>query len=162
MGGKEVSGPKMSLMKILDNLNSTRRSPYLTTVFRILLGVLFIYASIPKISSPAYFAIAVQNYQILPDLFINSAAIILPWIELICGLLLLAGYWHRATAVIISGLNVVFILAITSALIRGLDIECGCYGTEASANWTRIVEDLFLLAFSLHIVIYPESKFSLE
>jgi uncharacterized membrane protein YphA (DoxX/SURF4 family) len=138
------------------------KSPTLTTILRLFLGLLFIYASIPKIADPAYFATAIQNYQMVPDSLINMFAIILPWMELICGLLLLSGYWIRAAAVLVGFLNLVFIIALTSAVLRGLDIDCGCYGGESSANWSRIIEDLFLLLFSVYIILFPESKWALE
>jgi uncharacterized membrane protein YphA (DoxX/SURF4 family) len=127
-----------------------------------LVGLVFIYASIEKISSPAYFAGTIQNYQIIPDSMLNIVAITLPWLELVCGVLLLAGVWHRSAAFIISLLMIVFIIAILSAILRGLDIECGCFGSGTSADWTRIIEDLFLLAFSLHILFYPKSTLALE
>ncbi len=136
-------------------------SPYLTTLFRTMVGLVFIYASIDKIADPAYFAGSIQNYQLAPDIFINMAAIILPWLELLCGLLLLIGVWHRPASLIITFLMIVFIIAISSAIFRGLDIECGCYGSGISADWKRIVEDFFLLAFSLQILFYPESKLAL-
>jgi uncharacterized membrane protein YphA (DoxX/SURF4 family) len=122
----------------------------------------FIYASLDKIAAPAYFAGTIQNYQLLPDSLINIVAIILPWLELICGILLLAGIWHRSAALIISFLMIAFIVAITSVIIRGLDIECGCFGSDTSANWARIVEDIFFLTFSLQIVFYPRSRLALE
>ena len=65
-------------------------------------------------------------------------------------------------SLIIAFLMIVFIIAISSAIFRGLDIECGCYGSATSADWTRIVEDFFLLAFSVYILFFPTSKFALE
>lgn len=126
-----------------------------------MVGLVFIYASIDKIADPAYFAGTIQNYQIIPVSIINIVAIILPWLELLCGVLLLTGVWHRPASLIITFLMIVFIIAISSAIFRGLDIECGCYGSGISADWTRIVEDFFLLAFSLQILFYPESKLAL-
>jgi hypothetical protein len=72
------------------------------------------------------------------------------------------GIWHRSAAWIVSILTIVFIIAIGSVIFRGLDIECGCFGSGSSANWGRIVEDLFLLAFSLHIAFHPLSKLAIE
>jgi uncharacterized membrane protein YphA (DoxX/SURF4 family) len=137
-------------------------SPYLTTITRVLVGLVFIYASIDKLANPAYFAGTIQNYQILPDSLINLVAIILPWLELICGILLISGLWHQSAAILISTLIIIFILAIGSVILRGLDIQCGCFGSGSAANFGRIVEDLFLLAFSLQIVFNPSSKLSLE
>ena len=98
----------------------------------------------------------------IPDPMINLVAIILPWLELICGILLLTGFWHRSAAFIVSLMMIVFIIAISTAILRGLDIECGCFGSGTSANWTRILEDLFLLAFSLQILFFPKSIIALE
>jgi len=101
-------------------LNSRFEFPYLTTLLRIFLGLIFIYASLDKIFYPAYFAISIQNYQILPDSLINLVAVILPWLEFYCGIFLLFGFWHRAGAIIIAAMNVIFIIALTSAIFRGL------------------------------------------
>jgi uncharacterized membrane protein YphA (DoxX/SURF4 family) len=128
----------------------------------MLVGFVFIYASIEKIADPAYFAGTLQNYQIIPDPLINIVAITLPWLELVCGLLLLTGFWHRPSAFIIALLMIVFIIAIVSVILRGLDIECGCFGTGTSADWTRIIEDLFLFAFTLQILIFPKSVLAFE
>ena len=147
--------------KIKQHFKEIISSPYLTTTFRIMVGLVFIYASIDKISSPAYFAGTIQNYQIIPEFLMNIVAITLPWVELICGFLLLTGIWHRAAALIISLLMIMFIFAILSAIVRGLAIECGCFGAGTSANWTRVVEDMFLLAFSLQILIFPKSIFAI-
>ena len=144
------------------NINPISRSPYLTTLFRMIIGLIFIYASLEKIAYPAYFAVSVQNYQLIPDYFTNIIAVVLPWLELYCGILVLIGYWHQAGAAIVSLLNIVFIMALTSAVFRGLDIDCGCYGAGSSVNISRIIEDLFLLSFSLHITLFPQSKFALE
>jgi uncharacterized membrane protein YphA (DoxX/SURF4 family) len=136
--------------------------PILTTIFRTIVGLVFIYASIDKILSPQYFAGTILSYQILPEFLINLAAIILPWLELFCGILLVIGIWHRSAAWIVSALTFVFIFAIISVIFRGLDIECGCFGSGSSANWGRIVEDLFLLAFSLHVAFHPLSYLAIE
>ena len=137
-------------------------SPYLTTIFRIMVGVVFLYASIDKITNTAYFASAISNYQILPDSIVNLVAIILPWLELICGFLLLIGMWYRSAALVISFLMIVFIIAITSVIIRGLDIDCGCYGSDTLIDWSRVIEDIFLLTFSLQIIFSPESKLAFD
>jgi uncharacterized membrane protein YphA (DoxX/SURF4 family) len=128
----------------------------------MMVGLIFIYASIDKIANPAYFAGMIQNYQLAPDIFINIAAIILPWLELLCGALLLTGIWHRSAAFLITFLMLVFMIAISSAIFRGLDIECGCFGAGTSANWSRIIEDIFLLVFSVQILFYPKSKLAVE
>ena len=147
---------------LLNRIQVIRHSPYLTTVFRIILGVVFIYAGIEKISHADLFAVTIQNYQLIPISLTNLISIVLPWLEFYCGLLLLLGYWQHMAAAWAVLLNFVFLIALISAYWRGLNIECGCFGSDSSVNLTRILEDFLLLAFSLHVFIYPVSAFAIE
>jgi len=144
------------------NINSFRESPYLTTTFRFILGAVFLYASYDKILDPGSFAIVVQNYQLIPMSLSNLVAIFLPWCELYCALFLLLGWWHKPAALLVSLMNFIFITALSLAYLRGLDIECGCFGTGSSVSIQRIVEDIILLALSLHIFSHPKSILAIE
>ncbi|MGD8253281.1 MAG: MauE/DoxX family redox-associated membrane protein, partial [Syntrophobacterales bacterium] len=86
--------------------------PITASVLRIVLGSVFIYASLDKIRHPDLFAEAVYNYQLLPDVTVNLAAILLPWLELLSGSLLVLGLWMEGSILILSGLMVVFIGAL--------------------------------------------------
>lgn len=114
--------------------------PWLVTVLRLGLGVVFIAASLDKIQNPQNFAENIANYRLVPYPFINLIAIVLPWVEIITGVLLVAGIWIKTNAVIISGMLVAFSVAISQALLRNLDISCGCFSTDPSAHamtrWT--------------------------
>lgn len=118
---------------------------------RLVLGAVFIYASIDKILYPQAFAKAVYNYQILPDFLINLTAIILPWLELILGLFLIIGLFHEGSVWIVTLLLVMFFGSMTFNLARGLDIHCGCFstGTDGTNNapmaWYVFRDGLFLL-----------------
>ncbi len=67
---------------------------------RLLLGGIFIYASVDKILYPAGFAQTIHNYQLLPDILVNITAVVLPWIELFLGLFLILGLWLPGAAVL--------------------------------------------------------------
>jgi uncharacterized membrane protein YphA (DoxX/SURF4 family) len=96
-------------------------------VLRLLLGGFFVYASLDKIWSPAAFAKIVYQWQVVGPVASNLAAVTLPWIELVAGLLLIAGVWKRESALAIAFLLGVFIVAAGSVLARGIDVEnCGC------------------------------------
>jgi putative oxidoreductase len=116
---------------------------------RLVLGGLFVYASIDKILHPDQFAEIIYNYKILPDMAVNLMAIGLPWVEAIAGLFLIFGIWTRESAGIIGGLLLVFIIAIAFNLARGLDFDCGCFTTAAgstkSSAYLLLVRDLVLL-----------------
>ncbi len=117
-------------------------------IARLILGVVFIYASIDKITHPQAFAQAVFNYQILPDFLVNPTALVLPWLELVLGCCILFNKWMAGAILIANILLVVFMSAIFYNLARGLDISCGCFSTapsEDTINSLTIARDLFLL-----------------
>ena len=118
-------------------------------VFRIIVGGVFVYASIDKIVHPDRFADMVYNYRILPYIIINLFAVTLPWIELVIGLCLILGPFADAASAITASLLVVFIVASGAALVRGLDISCGCFTTSgegAKAGWEVVIRNIFLIA----------------
>jgi len=125
-------------------------------IFRWVLALIFIYAAAGKILHPAEFVNNIDNYRLLPYFAISVMAVILPWIEVLCGLLLIFGKWQRGASLILIVLNAVFIFAISSALARGLDIDCGCFTlleAGAKVGLLRIAEDIVLLSMSLWIFV---------
>ncbi|HTH49666.1 MAG TPA: MauE/DoxX family redox-associated membrane protein [Candidatus Limnocylindria bacterium] len=98
-------------------------------LLRLVVGGAFVFAGSMKIADPAKFVLDVENYRLVPHVFLNLVAILLPWIEVVTGLFVLAGVWLRAAALVITCLTLIFALIISSALARGLNIECGCFGT---------------------------------
>ena len=100
---------------------------------RVVVGMIFVLAALPKIVQPHEFAVAVFRYRLLPDQFVNAAAILMPWVELTAGLCLLLSpspAWRAAGALIILALLAVFTAAIAVDLHRGLDIACGCFSLD--------------------------------
>lgn len=132
-------------------MNNFLSNKYLLLLFRIILGFVFIYAGIIKIADPAGFSDAINNYDLLPLSVVNIFAITLPWIEVVAGLFLLFGISVKENSFIISVMLVVFILAIVISLGRGLNIDCGCFGTSSGTKVGifKLVENIILLTFSL-------------
>jgi uncharacterized membrane protein YphA (DoxX/SURF4 family) len=103
-------------------------------VLRLLLGAVFVYASLDKIWDPAAFAKIVYQWQVVGPVASNLVAVTLPWIEITAGLLLIAGVWKRESARVIALLLVVFIVAASSVLARGIDVlNCGCVSVAKDA-----------------------------
>jgi putative oxidoreductase len=127
---------------------------WIPLLMRLFLGGFYVVAGAVKIPDPGRFAEAVANYRLLPHELINLAAIILPWVEVVAGLFLILGLWLRASAWLINAMTVLFIVAIGSAVARGLSIECGCFGTVGGreVGLKAIAEDVLLLAFGLWIL----------
>jgi len=105
-------------------------TPVLFVLSRLFLGAIFVYASYDKILHPVAFAGIVHNYQILPGLLVNLAALFLPWIELLLGLSLIAGVWLPGALLISNLLLLVFFSTLVFNAARGLDIDCGCFSTS--------------------------------
>ncbi len=145
-------------------MNKILNNDYLLLVARIILGFVFILAAVSKTADPEGFAQAIANYKLLPDFLINIAAIILPWIELSAGLLLLFGISVKENSAILSGLLIIFIAAIFISLLRGLDIECGCFGTVdgSKVGLQKILENVGLLFLGIILLVFSSSKFSLK
>jgi len=145
-------------------LNKILNNNFLLLTARIILGFIFVFAAVSKAAEPESFAQAISNYKLLPDFVINISAIVLPWIELSAGLLLLFGISVKENSAILSGLLIIFIAAIFISLLRGLDIDCGCYGTVdgSKVGLIKILENVGLLILGLILLKFGSTKFSLK
>jgi putative oxidoreductase len=137
--------------------------PYLALAFRIYIGVIFIYASMYKIIYTAEFAETIVSYQIIPYWVVNSMAIVLPWIELVSGIMLIAGIRTKSAALTIAGLLFLFSSAILINLIKGSAISCGCfhYSLNEVMSWWTLLRDLIWLGMTLQ-VLYFDRAFQFE
>jgi putative oxidoreductase len=130
---------------------------YFVLALRIIIGGFFIYASLDKLFNQQEFARAIYNYKFLPDVMINFFAIVVPYVEFTAGGLLILGFFKRGSSMLIIIMLVMFIIALTSAYARGLDISCGCFSLETVSQkediLKRIIEDILLLAGSIIVFI---------
>lgn len=129
---------------------------------RLVLGFVFIYAGAEKISNPAEFSQSIYNYKLIPVFFVNIMAITFPWIELASGLLLIFGISIKENSTIISSMLLIFIVAIGISLIRGLDIDCGCFGKGNPVGFRKIGENVLLLFLGFSLISYGSKLFSLQ
>jgi len=134
---------------------------YFIFVLRLIAGLFFIYAAQSKIPNTIEFAQAIRAYDIIPDFLSPLPAIILPWIELYCGIFLIAGFYTRSSAIIANGLMIFFTLNVLIAILRGLDIDCGC-GASVSGiervSWIKILENCFIILM-LYFISSRDSHF---
>ncbi|HBA88654.1 MAG TPA: DoxX family protein [Geobacter sp.] len=131
---------------------------YLPAAVRISLGAVFIYAALPKIADPAAFAGSVAAYRILPYFGSYLAAAVLPFLELICGMLLVCRWRVKTAALIIAAMNLLFIAALASAIARGLDIDCGCFrqGGAKTSPWLALGRDVLFLAMTALVLRFEK------
>jgi|TARA_B100001996_G_scaffold240435_1_gene185889 uncharacterized membrane protein YphA (DoxX/SURF4 family) len=132
-------------------------------ICRLILGAVFIYASLDKIMNPDDFAKAIGNYHVLPLGLENLLALVLPWIEMLTGLCLIIGVMVDGATILIILMNIVFIFAISQALARGISIECGCFSVSSEGGdnigLQTILRDIGYLLLAYVVYYRQERKF---
>ena len=146
-------------------INFSQRS-VIALLCRVILGIVLIYASIDKIVHPVEFAKAIGNYNVLPFGLENLLGIVLAVLELMVGICLVLGIMIDGSAIIAGGMMVVFIIAISQALFRGIDINCGCFKVTVEngghqVGIRRIIEDFIYLGMALMVLSRGERKWEL-
>lgn len=135
---------------------------------RLVLGAVLVAAGALKVGDLDQSVLAVRGYQVLPYDFAVVVGYLLPPLEIIVGILLLVGLFTRWAAVLGGLMMAAFVVGIAQAWIRGLSIDCGCFGGggEVAADQTRygleLLRDLALLGAAALLVALPRTPFALE
>ena len=116
-------------------------------VARILLGLVFIAAALPKIIDPPGFAKAIWAYELFPAWSLSPLALVLPWLELLSGLALCLGLWVRASLLWVAALLLSFSLALSINLVRQHPVDCGCFGASAPRTESERLVDMRWIIF---------------
>ncbi|HWS57122.1 MAG TPA: MauE/DoxX family redox-associated membrane protein [Actinotalea sp.] len=146
----------------------TRVQPWVSTLLRLVLGVVMLWSGAVKVGDLAASVRAVRAYELLPEVLAQVVGTALPVVEIVLGLLLLAGLLTRYAAIGVALLMAVFVVGIASAWARGLAIDCGCFGgggaiePDQTQYPLEIVRDLALLAAAVVLARWPRSRFSLD
>lgn len=140
----------------------------LGTVVRLGLATVFLVSGVLKVVDPAQTRVAVLAYEVLPPGLIGPIAIGLPLVELVLGTLLWAGAGTRWTALVSAVLLVVLMTGVVQAWVRGLSIDCGCFGgggvvAEGATRYPQeLVRDVGLLLLALWLVVRPRTALSVD
>jgi putative oxidoreductase len=115
---------------------ATQVTATLSWAGRLLLAGVFGYAATAKILDPQAFATDIDHFRLLPYWLASFAGAYLPWLELLCAAAVLFRRCERGALLLVTGLCMMFAVALASAWVRGLDISCGCFGhSEISTNF---------------------------
>ena len=129
---------------------------FLTFIVRLFVGGVFVYASFYKIIHPGDFAKSIWYYHMVPGELINLIALILPWWELVAGLCLISGVLYRGAVWSMFLMLVIFMIALLSAWMRGLDIECGCFKASQNAGdeaLDTLIRDVGLMVLVVWLMV---------
>ena len=125
---------------------------------RVALGLLFLWAAISKVPDLAAFAQDVANYRIVPPALVPYAASAVVGIEIVTGIALVTGIAARPAAILASILLVAFTAFLAQALLRGIDLRCGCFGADEPASWWTVGRDLLMLAAAIAVARSGERR----
>lgn len=144
----------------------------LLLILRLGIAGLFLFAAWQKLfdpeSGPQKFAGSVNSFKILPEHLVYLATSAIPWIEVICALLLLVGLWTRASATLLAALVVVFTGAVASVLLRNMSVTCGCFGRFSlicphdKLSWCKIGENALILLPTVLVAVFGGGFLALD
>ena len=133
---------------------------------RLYLGVVFLLACYHKIVHPELFALDVATYQFLPLVLVNFFAITLPWVELGAGVQLVIGWRPRGAALLVALMMMAFMIALSWALHKGLDMSCGCFASsgadEDPISAATLWRDAGWLALALYVLLLDRNPLGVD
>jgi putative oxidoreductase len=126
---------------------------------RLGLAAVFLYAGGLKLLDPNSLAEAIGNYRMLPPALVGPLALGLPVLEIVAGVALLIPPYTRGAAVLCALMLGAFAVAMAQSKLRGIDLDCGCFGAsdEARVSWTKVTVDLLLAMLAVWIA-RPQSR----
>ncbi len=139
---------------------------------RVFLGGVLLFAAAVKLRDPQQFAFAINAYQLIPPEakhLVSIGAFVVPWLELLVGLMLVLGLWCRSAALAASCLMGLFVYAVWSVIARDLNVTCGCFGKlkgpfgcEGPIGACKLAENATLLAASLTLVCFGSGRIAVD
>ena len=135
------------------------KNPGVIRAAQIVVGILFGWAALAKLSDLSAFALQVHNFRLLPMSAENLVAMLLPWVELCAALALVLRIQPRAGAWVAGTLLAVFTVGVALAMYRGLDFECGCFGKASATRvgWGKLAQNVGMLLLAWVGTWKPES-----
>ncbi len=139
-------------------LNARRLPGILIWAMALTVAATFVVAAWGKIVNPGDFAQATYRYRMLPLILLHPFALFMPWLELVGGLALLLPPIRRGAALLVGLMNAMFVTALITALVRSLNIECGCFGADGhGVDMGLIFRDLLMLVACILMLIQRRS-----
>lgn len=138
---------------------------YVLLGVRLVLGAVFLVACYDKILDPAGFTRSILNYRIVEPQTAMLVATVLPWMEFLAGLGLILGVYYRGSSLLIAAMMGLFTLVVLSAVLRGLDITCGCFTQDPNASkvgWMKVGENIVLTALAFVALLGTTTRFMIR
>ncbi|HTW83195.1 MAG TPA: MauE/DoxX family redox-associated membrane protein [Candidatus Sulfotelmatobacter sp.] len=133
-------------------------------ILRVALGAIFIVAGASKIGHAAFFAAQIAGFRILPQAVVAPLALVLPFLEVLLGAYLVVGLFTRQAAWIAALLLLIFDAAIASAVVRGMAIDCGCFGPSDATltTWSEVARDAIFVVLAVIVALRAPGRLALD
>jgi uncharacterized membrane protein YphA (DoxX/SURF4 family) len=138
--------------------------PVAVLLVRVVLGGIFVVAGASKVGHAAEFAQQIAAFRLLPQPLIAPLALALPFFEILLGGYLVIGLFTRIAAWTAALLLLVFDGAIASAVVRGMTLNCGCFGTHDSSvtTWSEVARDAVFVLLAVFVALRPPGMPALD
>lgn len=148
------------LTRLAPRIANGRYAILVSYACRLALAAVFLAAAYGKLRDPYGFAVSIYAYRVIPADWAAPAALAMPAIETLASFALLTGLLWRGGSAILGGLLLVFIAALGQAILRGIDIDCGCFGKGSSpvSFWLIARNYLLLLCALLALALSPPGR----
>ncbi|MBN1533235.1 MAG: DoxX family membrane protein [Spirochaetes bacterium] len=141
----------------------------ITLAIRLILGAMFLYSGAVKAMDPEVFGSVVARYNLLPDVLVPYPAMVIPYLELLVGLCLAAGYRIRSASLVSASMMLVFAFAIAVNVARGEAFRCGCFeldrlgiGISETVGAHLVVRDVLLMGLFILLMNVKKHVFSVD
>jgi uncharacterized membrane protein YphA (DoxX/SURF4 family) len=133
-------------------------------VVRVLLGAIFVVAGVSKVGHAAEFAQQIAAFRLLPQPVIAPMALLLPFLEILLGGYLAIGLFTRVSAWVATLLLLIFDGAIASAVVRGMTLSCGCFGTNDTTvtTWAEVARDAVFVLLAVFVALRPPGMLAVD
>lgn len=137
---------------------------HLVLVLRVVLGAIFLVAGASKIGHAAFFAAQIAGFRILPSAVIAPLALVLPFLEVLLGAYLVVGLFTRTSAWVAAAMLLIFDLAIASAVVRGMAVNCGCFGPSDTTvtTWAEVARDAVFVVLAIVVALRAPGTLALD
>ncbi len=141
---------------------------WISTLVRLAMAGILIFAAIPKAQNIPQSIIAVRAYRLLPEALVQFVGTMLPFFEFALALFLLLGLFTRIASIVWLVMMGAFMFGVIWAWTHGLSIDCGCFGgggdvEEGTTNYPlHMLERVGFVILGTWLLIWPRTKFSLD
>ena len=119
-----------------------------------LLCLVFLAASIHKVTDPDGFSKIIAGYKVVPSVFVGWVALFLPWVEINIALAILIPKARKAALVMGAGLLLAFAALTGWNLLQGIEVPCGCFSNDGGpATWVSVARNMMLASIAM-LAIY--------